>query len=153
MIRKATLLDLEALVQGNAAMGLETEGLQLDRDTLRRGVGKVLAGEAPGTYHVCEEEGRVVGQLLVTYEWSDWRDRIVWWIQSVYVHPEHRGRGIYRRLYESVLDAARGAGAGGVRLYVDARNTRAQSVYSALGMNGDHYRVFETMFQEPPTAT
>lgn len=153
MIRKATLADLDALVHGNASMALETESVRLDGDTLRRGVGKVLAGEAPGTYFVCETDGRVVGQLLVTYEWSDWRDRIVWWIQSVYVLPEHRGRGIYRWLYATVLEEARAAGAGGVRLYVDARNTRAQSVYTALGMNGDHYRVFETMFQEPPPAT
>jgi len=145
-IREATFQDLDALVEGNAAMAVETEGLQLDRAVLRAGVAALLEGRAPGTYRVCEIEGRVVGQILVTYEWSDWRNRTVWWIQSVYVQPEFRGRGVYRRLYAAVVESAQAAGAAGLRLYVDARNTRAQAVYTALGMNGDHYRVFESMF-------
>ena len=145
-IREATLQDLDALVEGNAAMAVETERLQLDRAVLRAGVAALLEGRAPGTYRVCEVEGRVVGQILVTYEWSDWRNRTVWWIQSVYVQPEFRGRGVYRHLYAAVVESARVAGAAGLRLYVDARNTRAQAVYTALGMNGDHYRVFESMF-------
>jgi GNAT superfamily N-acetyltransferase len=148
-VREATPHDLAALVEGNAAMAVETEGLHLDRTTLRNGVATLLAGRAPGTYRVCEIEGRVVGQILVTYEWSDWRNRTVWWIQSVYVQPEFRNRGVYRGLYAAVVEAARMAGAAGLRLYVDARNTRAQAVYTALGMNGDHYRVFESMFDPP----
>lgn len=145
-IREATSRDLDALLEGNAAMAIETEGLHLDRDTLRAGIAALLEGRAPGTYRVCEIDGRVVGQILVTYEWSDWRNRTVWWIQSVYVQPEFRGRGVYRNLYAAVAGAARAAGAAGLRLYVDARNHRAQAVYAALGMNGDHYRVFEFMF-------
>jgi ribosomal protein S18 acetylase RimI-like enzyme len=145
-VREATIQDLDALVEGNAAMARETEAVRLDGATLRAGVAALLEGRAPGVYRVCELDDRVAGQILVTYEWSDWRNRDVWWIQSVYVWPEFRERGVYRALHTAVIAAARAAGAAGVRLYVDARNTRAQAVYTALGMNGDHYRVFETMF-------
>ena len=139
--------DLDALVAGNAAMAVETEGITLDPATLRAGVAAVLCGAAPGFYRVIEEEGVVVAQLLVTYEWSDWRNRPVWWIQSVYTQPEHRGRGHYKRLYTAVLEEASASGAAGVRLYVDARNVAAQAVYQALGMDGGHYQVFERMFK------
>jgi len=87
---------------------------------------------------------------MITFEWSDWRNRMVWWIQSVYVVPDARGRGVFRALYDALRREAQAAGAGGLRLYVDTTNTRAQAVYRALGMNGDHYRVFEEMFVEPP---
>ncbi len=151
--RPATLADLDTLVDGNAAMALDTENLQLDRDTLRAGVEAVLTGRAPGRYSVAEVEGRVVGQLLVTYEWSDWRNRLVWWIQSVHVAADARRLGVFRALYAHTRDAAVAAGAGGLRLYVDTTNTRAQAVYSALGMSGGHYQVFEDMFDEPPKAS
>ncbi len=151
-VRPATLADLEALVDGNAAMALETEQLQLDRATLRAGVEAVLSGRAPGQFSVAEHDGRVVGQLLVTYEWSDWRNRPVWWIQSVHVATEARRLGVFRTLYAETRRAAKAAGAGGVRLYVDTTNVRAQAVYAALGMNGGHYQVFEDMFDEPPKA-
>ncbi|MEP7117909.1 MAG: GNAT family N-acetyltransferase [Acidobacteriota bacterium] len=149
-VRPATLADLATLVDGNAAMALETESLQLDRVTLTRGVDAVLSGRAPGQFSVAEHEGRVVGQLLVTYEWSDWRDRPVWWIQSVHVAAAARRLGVFRALYAYTRQAARVAGAGGLRLYVDTTNTKAQAVYRALGMNGGHYQVFEDMFDEPP---
>lgn len=148
IVRPAVPADLEALVEGNAAMALETEGVILDRATLREGVRAVLEGRVAGAYRILEIDGRVVAQLMVTYEWSDWRNRLVWWIQSVRVVPDMRRRGCYRALYESLLDEARRSGAAGVRLYVDARNTRAQAAYSALGMDGAHYRVFERMFSE-----
>ena len=148
MIRMATPADLDTLVSGNVRMALETEDLALDAATVRRGVTALLEKRVPGTYWVVEEEGAVVAQLLVTHEWSDWRARDVWRIQSVYVPPERRGRGLYHKLYEFVLDEARRAGAGGVRLYVDSSNEPAQAVYTALGMDGGHYRVFERMFDE-----
>lgn len=145
-VRPATLADLDFLVAANLAMALETEHLRLDREILREGVRTLLEQRAPGAYWVVELDGVVVGQLMVTYEWSDWRNRIVWWIQSVYVMPDARQHGVFRRLYTHVREAAKAAGAGGLRLYVDTTNVRAQQVYSALGMNGDHYRVFEDMF-------
>jgi len=147
--RVATPADLDALVAGNIALARETEGLLLDAPTVRAGVGAVLAGRASGTYHVIEVEGRVVAQLLITHEWSDWRNRMVWWIQSVYVPPERRGQGLFAHLYRYIVDAARAAGAAGVRLYVEHTNSRAQGVYTALGMQGGRYRVFEAMFDEP----
>ena len=146
MVRAGTLADLEVLVAGNAAMARETEELVLDLDVLRPGVAAVLAGEVPGFYRVVEVDGEIVSQMMLTFEWSDWRNRTVWWIQSVYTPPTHRGRGYYRQLYAAVLEEARAAGAAGLRLYVDSRNTPAQAVYSALGMDGAHYRVFEAMF-------
>ena len=150
IVRPATLADLTPLVDGNAEMALETEHLQLDRDTLRRGVEAVLTGRAPGQYSIAEHQGRAVGQLLVTYEWSDWRNRPVWWIQSVQVAADARRLGVFRALYAHTRQAAKAAGAGGLRLYVDTTNTRAQAVYASLGMNGGHYQVFEDMFDEPP---
>ena len=120
------------------------------RRRFARAIRALLESRAPGRYWVAELDGRVVGQLLVTFEWSDWRNRMVWWIQSVYVAPDARGRGVLRALYDVARREALAAGAGGLRLYVDTTNTRAQAVYTALGMNGDHYRVFEDMFAEPP---
>jgi GNAT superfamily N-acetyltransferase len=145
MIRQATVADLTAIVEGNRLMALETEGLELDRPTLERGVGAVFEDASRGTYWVVEEDEAVVAQLLITYEWSDWRNKVVWWIQSVYVVESARAKGHYRRLYEFIAEEAKRAGAGGIRLYVDERNQRAQKVYSKLGMNGEHYRVFEAM--------
>ena len=151
-IRAALSSDLEALVAGNAAMALETEQLKLDLPTLRAGVQAVLDGRVPGQFWVAEHEGRVVGQLLITYEWSDWRNRPVWWIQSVHVADEARRLGVFRALYAHARAEALAGGAGGLRLYVDDTNTRAQAVYTSLGMNGGHYRVFEDMFAEPDKA-
>jgi len=149
-VRAATPADLEALVSGNIALADESEHIRLDAETLREGIRALLESRAPGRYWVAELDGRVAGQLLVTFEWSDWRNRMVWWIQSVYVVPDARGRGVLRALYDVARREALAAGAGGLRLYVDTTNTRAMAVYTALGMNGDHYRVFEDMFAEPP---
>jgi ribosomal protein S18 acetylase RimI-like enzyme len=151
-IRAARPSDLEALVAGNAAMALETERLTLDLPTLLAGVQAVIDGRVPGQFWVAEHEGRVVGQLLITYEWSDWRNRPVWWIQSVHVAGDARRLGVFRALYAHARTEALAAGAGGLRLYVDETNTRAQAVYTSLGMNGGHYRVFEDMFAEPEKA-
>jgi GNAT superfamily N-acetyltransferase len=148
-VRAARAEDLETLVAGNLALAEETERVLLDMDTLRQGIRALLESRAPGRYLVAELEGHVVGQLLITFEWSDWRNRMVWWIQSVYVAPDVRGRGVLRTLYDAARREALEAGSGGLRLYVDTTNIRAQAVYAALGMNGDHYRVFEDMFADP----
>lgn len=144
-VRSATIDDLDFLVRGNRAMAMETEGLELPEEIVRAGVRAVLDGEQAATYRILEIDGRPAAQLMLTYEWSDWRNRVVWWIQSVWVEPEHRRKGCYRRLYEAVQNEAESAGAAGIRLYVDISNERAQAVYAALGMDGGHYRVFEAM--------
>ena len=148
IVRAAVPDDAPRLVEGNLALARETESLALDRAVLRAGVHRVLHTDVGASYFVCihRETRSVMGQLMVTTEWSDWRNGAVWWIQSVYVWPEARGLGVFRALYEAVCARAVSAGATGVRLYVDTRNTRAQAVYTRLGMNGDHYRVFEAMF-------
>ena len=149
-IRPAILDDLDAIVAGNIGLAEESEQLRLDEATLRAGIRALLEARAPGRYWIAESNGVVVGQLLITFEWSDWRNRMVWWIQSVYVSPTARRRGVFRALYEHARREAQSQGVGGLRLYVDITNSRAQAVYSALGMKGDHYRVFEDMFVEPP---
>ena len=146
LVRPATVADHAFIVRGNLEMALETEDLSLDASVLSAGVQAMLDGKAPGAYWIAEVDGEPAGQLMITYEWSDWRNRIVWWIQSVYVVPGARRHGVFRALYAHVRAVAEAEGAGGLRLYVDTRNVRAQEVYRSLGMNGDHYRVFEDMF-------
>ena len=146
LIRLATLTDLDFLVSGNIGLARETEDLALDTTVLREGVRSLLEQRAAGCYWIAEINGERVGQTMVTYEWSDWRNRIVWWIQSVYVVPEARRHGVFKQLYTHIRSEAARAGAGGIRLYVENRNERAQQVYASLGMSGDHYRVFEDMF-------
>ena len=147
-IRPASLDDLDTIVANNLAMALETEDLALTPAVLRPGVEAVLAGRVDAFYRLAQEsdDGPVIGQLMITREWSDWRNAFVWWIQSVYVRPEARGRGVYKVLYEHARAEAVAAGAAGLRLYVDLRNARARAVYERLGMRGDHYQVFEAMF-------
>ncbi len=127
-------------------MALETEDLQLDPETVRRGVQAVLDDPAKGEYWVADLEGRVAGSLMTTWEWSDWRCGTVLWIQSVYVVPEARGRGLYRALYEHLRARVESSpDLRGIRLYVDKRNTAAQGVYARLGMTREHYEMFEWM--------
>ena len=146
-IRRAALADAESIADHNAAMALETESLELDRERLRQGVEAVLRDSAKGFYIVAEVDDQVVGQMLVTFEWSDWRNATFWWLQSVYVRPEYRRRGVYRRLYEQVLDEAQARGdICGVRLYVSKENAVAQQVYERLGLRQAHYAMCEVDF-------
>jgi len=144
--RNATDNDAEAIIDFQLAMATETENVSLDRAICTRGVHAVFAHPSHGSYFVAVAEGRVVASLLITFEWSDWRDGVVWWIQSVYVLPALRGQGVYAGLYEHVKSiAVADERVRGIRLYVDKRNVRAQEVYARLGMNGEHYLVFEWM--------
>lgn len=144
--REATPDDAESIIEFQLAMARETEELRLDREILTRGVHAVFADPSLGRYFVAEGDGRVVASLMITYEWSDWRSGMVWWIQSVYVTPEFRRRGIYAGLYQHVRAMVEAEPAiRGIRLYVDNRNKPAQEVYARLGMEGEHYRVFEWM--------
>lgn len=146
-IRLGTIQDLDTLIDFNAAMALETEGLMLDRERLRCGVKAVLSDPSKGFYWVAEVERRVVGQMMITFEWSDWRNGTFWWIQSVYVSPEHRRRGVFRALYEHVEKQARDLpGVCGLRLYVEGGNTKAQHTYASLGMQRTSYEIFEKDF-------
>src|SRR6266550_1118156 len=142
--RGATREDARTIVEFQQAMARETEEVELDRETVTRGVKAVFDDPARGRYFVADVDGRVVASLLITYEWSDWRNGVVWWIQSVYVDPEFRGQGVYAGLYAHVRQAA-DPSVRGIRLYVDKRNSRAQEVYRRLGMDGEHYLVFEWM--------
>ena len=146
-IRPATLADLETLVSFNVAMAQETEDKGLSVDTLRRGIHTLLGSDALGFYLVAESNGQPVGQLMVTTEWSDWRNAHFWWLQSLYVRPEYRRQGVFRRLYECVERQARESGnVCGIRLYVERTNTRAQQAYVNLGMAHSHYDMYEVEF-------
>ena len=147
IVRPASSADTDIIARFNRAMAAETEGLELDPERARAGVEAVLADSGKGFYLVAEEDGRVVGQLMVTFEWSDWRNGSFWWIQSVYVDPAHRRRGIFRRLYEETLERARSQpGVCGLRLYVEGENRRAQRTYESLGMRLTPYRLYEVDF-------
>lgn len=143
-IRSAEAGDLEFIARGNAAMALETEHRSLDEQTVRRGVQAAFDDASHGRYFVAELDGRVVGQLMVTYEWSDWRNGAFWWIQSVYVLPEARRCGAFSALYAHVERLAQAApGVCGLRLYVELANERAQATYRRCGMVDAGYRVME----------
>jgi len=127
-------------------MAWETEELRLDPLLCGKGVRAVFENPTLGVFYVAESDSQVVGVTLTTYEWSDWRNGVVWWIQSVYVRPEFRKQGIYTGIYAYIRGLAHAdPSVRGIRLYVDRRNTPAQQVYTRLGMNGDHYQVFEWM--------
>ena len=144
--RDALLSDIEAIVSFQVAMADETEQLCLDRPVCSSGVRAVLENAELGRYYVGERNGSVIASTLITYEWSDWRNGVVWWIQSVYVLPEARKTGVYAGLYRYLQSLAHADNhVRGIRLYVDRRNRDAQQVYSRLGMNGEHYQVFEWM--------
>lgn len=142
-IRKAEERDLDALVKNNLAMALETENKNLDAEAVRSGVSAVLDDPAKGFYLVCELDGEIIGQLMITYEWSDWRSADYWWVQSVYVHPDHRHKGAYAELYKRVLAMAEESGACGVRLYVEKGNEAARKAYLVLGMKESDYVMYE----------
>ena len=144
--RQATPSDVSVIVDFQLAMALETEELELDRDVCTRGVKAVFDDPSRGRYFLAQSEGAVVASLMITYEWSDWRNGNVWWIQSVYVRPSFRGQRVYAGLYEHIQRLVQAdETVRGIRLYVDRRNGSAQQVYTKLGMNGEHYQVFEWM--------
>jgi|SRR5262245_28581672 len=145
-IRCARPDDAAVIAAFNRLMARETEHKDLDRVIVARGVSRVFDDPARGFYLLAEAEGEVIGQLMVTYEWSDWRDGWFWWVQSVYVRADHRRRGVFRSLYDEVVRQARAAGdVIGLRLYVERDNTRAQSTYQHLGMTDTGYLVREVL--------
>lgn len=148
-VRRGQPADAATLVDFNMRMAWETEHKRLDAAILTRGVQSVFEDPAKGFYLVAENDAAVVGQLMITFEWSDWRDGWIWWIQSVYVREDHRRRGVFRSLFDEVVRQARAAGnVVGIRLYVERENTRAQATYQQLGMHDAGYAVQEMMLTQ-----
>ena len=146
-IRDARVTDAAIIARFNREMAWETESRKLSPQRVLRGVRALLADPAKGAYFVAESGGEVIGQLLITYEWSDWRNGNFWWIQSVFVAPEQRGRGVFKALHAHIeRRAGERKDVCGLRLYVDAHNTKAKEVYARLGMQATHYELWETDF-------
>ncbi len=144
MIRRATMEDLDCVVKFNAALATETEAKQLDPQVLREGVSKALSDPNRSLYFLAESGGKPIGQTMVTFEWSDWRNGFFWWIQSVYVDPAHRRRGVFRAVHDHVRREARGhPDVCGLRLYVHRENDRAMNTYAQLGMPQCSYLMCE----------
>ena len=142
------MADAAVLAEYNVALAKESENLSLDPQIVRQGVEAALGDAAKGSYFAAEEGGKVVGQLLVTYEWSDWRNGNFWWLQSVYVHPDFRSRGAFKLLFSHALEQAKKTAlVCGFRLYVDAHNHKARDVYHRLGLKTTEYQVLERVFE------
>ena len=143
-IRQATVSDAAVIAEFNRRLALETEGLRLDPAQVEAGVAALLRDRSKGIYYVAEAAGQVVGQLMITYEWSDWRNGNLWWIQSVYVKEEFRRAGVFRRLFEHLGAVAREQkDVRALRLYMHADNLRARQSYERLGMKDTRYQVYE----------
>ena len=144
MIREAIREDAGAIVAFQIEMARETEELQLDADLVTKGVQHVFDDASKGIYYVAEKKGQVIASLLTTFEWSDWRNGTILWIQSVYVAPEFRGNGVYKKMYQHIQQLVeKDDQLKGIRLYVDQTNHRAQKVYRKLQMSAEHYQLFE----------
>lgn len=140
----ATPEDTETLVNFQLAMAKESEGTELDYGTVREGIKEGIADDSKATYLVARDvQGQPIGMLMLTTEWSDWNDCNYYWIQSVYVAPEHRHNGVFHELFDFAKAIAESEGAGALRLYVDKNNTSAQKVYQSLGMHESHYLMYE----------
>ena len=143
-VRKATKEECNTIVEFQLAMAKETEGIDLDRPTVEKGVKAVFSDSTKGNYYIAEEDGRIAGSLLTTFEWSDWRNGTILWIQSVYVHPDFRRQGVYRSLYAHLKEQVQNdKKLNGIRLYADKSNITAHKTYIKMGMNHDHYVTFE----------
>ena len=143
-VRPGTVADLNQIVRFNTAIAKETEGKELDQATILAGARTALEDPDRSLYFLAEVDGVIAGQTMVTFEWSDWRNGLFWWIQSVYVDPSFRRRGVFRALYNHIRDAAKARpDVCGIRLYVVEQNTRALDTYRSLGMTITDYRLCE----------
>ena len=143
-VRKATINDIGAIVDFQLKMASETEGVELNKPTVIKGVTTVVTDNTKGQYYVTEINYRIVASLLTTYEWSDWRNGTILWIQSVYVLPEYRRKGVYRNMYSHIKQlVTENNELNGIRLYADKSNHAAHKTYQQLGMSPDHYVTFE----------
>jgi GNAT superfamily N-acetyltransferase len=139
------------IAEFNSRLAAETEQLHLDPTVLKRGVTALLKDRSKGIYYIAEMNGAVVGQLMITYEWSDWRNGNIWWLQSVYVEKNARRKGVFAALFEHLKSVAVSKRAvWGLRLYMHARNDRARRTYKGLGMTATQYYVYEMNLREQP---
>ncbi len=144
--REAKRTDYKVIAGFQEKMAWETEHFRLDTQTVLKGVEEVFKDSSKGRYYVVEDNGKVISTLLTTFEWSDWRNNFVLWIQSVYVLPEYREKGIFKLMYSEIKKIVKNSDKySGIRLYVDKTNTKAQKVYEKIGMEGEHYSLFEEM--------
>ncbi len=147
VIRPAIIDDCETIVDFNCCIAEETEGMQLTRETVQEGVKSVLQNSQQGRYFVALSGNEIVGQMMQTWEFSDWRNGDFWWVQSVYVHPKARRCGLFRKLYQHLKSLAEAdPHVVGLRLYVEQENKHAQKTYQNIGMTDSHYIVMEEMF-------
>ena len=145
LIRIASQADVAEIAKMNVAMAKETEAKNLVQATIEKGVSNAIRQDV-GLYFLAYKSEHVLGTLMVTKEWSDWRNAFFWWIQSVYIPLEHRRKGVYRALHSHVRKAAKEApNVCGLRLYVDRDNTNAQKTYAAMGMAASNYLFFEEL--------
>lgn len=145
-IRRANPTDVEVIADFNSAIAGETEQIELLPEVIRAGVSALIENPTYGFYILAETKGEVVGSLMITNEWSDWRNGMFWWVQSVYVKSDHRRQGVYRAMYQHVKELAQQeSNVCGFRLYVEHENKRAQQTYAALGMQETPYRIFEEL--------
>jgi len=143
-IQKAEVQHIDILIDFQQRLAHESEGVRLDGSTLRKGMEAMFADPGKGLYYIASDGAEVVGCHMITYEWSDWRNGMVWWLQSVYVKESHRKKGIFKMMYDNVISMIRkDPNLIGLRLYVDKSNERAMKVYGAMGMDGSHYTVYE----------
>jgi GNAT superfamily N-acetyltransferase len=149
LVRKAVLADAATLAEFNRHLAWETERMKLSAETVTQGVENLLRNPERGFYLVAEENKELAGCLMITFEWSDWRNANFWWVQSAYVREMSRRKGIYRKLYEQACELARESGdVCGIRLYVEKENLVAQQTYARLGMSESCYKIFETKIGE-----
>lgn len=149
IIREGRHEDIATIVEYNFNLAKETEHIELNLDKLYKGVQRIIEDRSKGIYFIYEEDGKVLGQLMVTKEWSDWRNGEFWWIQSVYVHKEHRQKGIFKSLYKHVENMVLENGElCGLRLYVEKENYTAQNTYHSLGMDETYYKLYEMVKQK-----
>lgn len=135
--------DIESIVQFQAKMAMESEGTTLDLEKVTKGVTAAMNDESKGIYWVAKVNGKAIGSLMVTREWSDWNNEWYWWIQSVYVLPDYRKHGVYKAMYSTLKEVAKENKVSQIRLYVDKTNHPAQQVYQRLGMHESHYLMYE----------
>lgn len=144
-IQEASLHDKAVIANFQLKMAMETESLALDEVVLKQGVAAVFNDAAKGKYYIAKDDDKTIGSLMITYEWSDWRNGWIWWIQSVYIDEDYRKKGVFKAMYYHIQKVAKASKVRGLRLYVDKSNTNAQAVYKAIGMDGDHYTLYEWM--------